>query len=194
MLKPILLTVAWVVPLAYAMIPAFWFLVHPFAEKWRGVRKPYRFLVPLWLLCFLAAGALTLPFARTQLYDDWPARIAGALLVLGAFATYRAVGSRKHFTGAQLVGRSEVEAGQEQRLVTEGVHARVRHPIYLAALLMISGWTLGSGLLADFLLLGWGLLAFPLMIHLEERELVARFGDAYREYQKRVPAIIPRIG
>lgn len=191
MLRPILLTIAWVIPLAYAMIPAFWFLVHPFAARWRGVRKPYRFLVPLWLLCFLIAGAATLPFARTQLYDNWPARIGGGLLVAAALATYRAVGRRKHFTGGQLVGRSEVEAGQQQRLVTEGMHARVRHPIYLAALLMISGWTVGSGLLADLLLLAWAAAAFPVMIALEERELVARFGEAYREYKRRVPAIIP---
>jgi len=70
----------------------------------------------------------------------------------------------------------------------------VRHPIYLAALLMISGWTVASGLLADFILLAWSLIAFPIMIALEERELVARFGEAYREYRKRVPAIIPRVG
>ena len=28
---------------------------------------------------------------------------------------------------------------------------------------------------------------------LEERRLLARFGDAYREYQQRVPMLIPRL-
>jgi protein-S-isoprenylcysteine O-methyltransferase Ste14 len=31
------------------------------------------------------------------------------------------------------------------------------------------------------------------MIRSEERELEARFGEEYREYQRRVPAIIPRL-
>jgi len=193
-LKSILLTIAWVIPMAYAVIPAYWFLVHPFAGRWRRVRRPFLYIVPLWLLCYLFFGVLTFPFARIQLYDNWPARVAGAVLILAAVATYRAVGRAKRFTGAQLVGRSEVEQNQEQRLVTEGMHARVRHPIYLAALLMISGWTVLSGLLADHILLAWSLIAFPVMIALEERELVARFGEPYREYRKRVPAIIPRVG
>lgn len=193
-LRAILLTVAWVIPMAYAVIPAYWFMVHPFAARWRRVRRPFLYIVPMWLLTYLLLGFLTFPYSRTQLYDNWPARIAGALLVLGAMATYRAVRRDKRFTGGQLVGRSEIEQAQEQRLVTEGMHARMRHPIYLAALLMVTGWTVGSGLLADYLLLAWALLAFPVMIALEERELVARFGDAYRDYQKRVPAIIPRVG
>jgi protein-S-isoprenylcysteine O-methyltransferase Ste14 len=31
------------------------------------------------------------------------------------------------------------------------------------------------------------------MIRMEERELEARFGSAYRDYRQRVPAILPRI-
>ena len=32
-----------------------------------------------------------------------------------------------------------------------------------------------------------------LVLVLEERELVDRFGDAYREYQRDVPRLIPRL-
>lgn len=192
MLRSVLLTFAWGVAVTYATIPAYWFVVHPFAARWRKVRRPFRFIIPLWFCAFAIAAIATYPFARTQLYDAWPARIAGGVLVLAAAATYRAVGRHHAFTGAQLVGRSEVEAGQEQRLVSAGMHACVRHPVYLAGLLMLAGWTLGSGLLAAYILLGWVVLAGAVMIRLEERELLARFGDQYRAYQRRVPAIIPR--
>ena len=40
------------------------------------------------------------------------------------------------------------------------------------------------------------LLLFPvghLTMVLEERELVERFGDAYRQYQREVPRLIPRF-
>lgn len=192
MLRSVLLTIAWVVPLAYALIPVYWFLVHPFAARWRRVRRPFLYIIPLWLLAYAVAGLLTAPFL-TQLYDHWAAWLAGALLVLASLATYRSVGTR-NITGAQVVGRAEIEAGQEQRLVTTGAHGRIRHPLYAAALLMVLGWTLGSGLLADFILLAWALVAFPIMIALEERELLARFSESYRDYQRRVPAIIPRLG
>jgi len=32
-----------------------------------------------------------------------------------------------------------------------------------------------------------------LLLVLEERELLDRFGDAYREYQRDVPRLIPRL-
>jgi len=92
--------------MAYAVIPAYWFMVHPFAARWRRIRRPFLYIVPLWLFAYFLFGVLTFPFARTQLYDNWPARFAGALLLVGALATYRAVGRHKQFTGAQLVGRS----------------------------------------------------------------------------------------
>jgi protein-S-isoprenylcysteine O-methyltransferase Ste14 len=47
------------------------------------------------------------------------------------------------------------------------------------------------------MLVCWALTAFAvvtgvIMIRMEERELVERFGKSYREYQKKVPAFIPR--
>jgi protein-S-isoprenylcysteine O-methyltransferase Ste14 len=43
----------------------------------------------------------------------------------------------------------------------------------------------------------WVLTAFAIvtgaiMIRTEEKELVERFGEAYRDYQQEVPAIVPR--
>ena len=75
-----------------------------------------------------------------------------------------------------------------QELVTTGLHARMRHPIYIAHLLNLAGWAIGSGLLVSFVLLAISaLVTFPLMIWIEEHELEKRFGQRFREYKARVP-------
>jgi protein-S-isoprenylcysteine O-methyltransferase Ste14 len=55
------------------------------------------------------------------------------------------------------------------------------------------GWTIGTGLLVLYALLAFAVITGAVMIAAEERELEARFGEAYREYKKNVPAILPRV-
>ncbi|MGZ4877511.1 MAG: methyltransferase family protein, partial [Candidatus Angelobacter sp.] len=77
-----------------------------------------------------------------------------------------------------------------QELVTTGLHARMRHPIYVAHLLNLAGWAIGSGLVVSFILLGISALGtFPLMVWIEEHELEKRFGQSFREYKARVPLV-----
>lgn len=71
-----------------------------------------------------------------------------------------------------------------------GPYRWVRHPLYLSTILMI--WSY-PGLTIDKLLFNflWTLWIATGAV-LEERDLVATFGDQYREYQRRVPMFIPR--
>ena len=71
------------------------------------------------------------------------------------------------------------------------MHARVRHPIYLAHFSMLLGWTLGSGLAVNYALLAFALITGAAMIVLEERELEKRFGGQWRGYKRRVNAVLP---
>jgi protein-S-isoprenylcysteine O-methyltransferase Ste14 len=101
--------------------------------------------------------------------------------------------ARRGFSTDQVLGRSELQPHKhEQRLVTEGIRARIRHPYYLAHLLHLTGWAVGTGSTAIVGLEVFAILTGALMLPLEERELVRRFGDEYRDYQRRVPAIFPR--
>ncbi|MGO9564213.1 MAG: methyltransferase family protein, partial [Candidatus Korobacteraceae bacterium] len=80
-----------------------------------------------------------------------------------------------------------------QVLITTGIRSRVRHPIYLGHLCEVLGWCLGTGLIALYALAAFAIVTGTLMIALEDRELEARFGDPYRAYRRKVPAVIPRL-
>jgi protein-S-isoprenylcysteine O-methyltransferase Ste14 len=69
----------------------------------------------------------------------------------------------------------------------------VRHPRYLSALVSLVGIALLSNYIGLYIFV---LLLIPVgyvTMVLEERELVERFGDAYCQYQREVPRIIPRF-
>src|SRR5581483_10275318 len=117
----------------YATIPGFWFLIHPFAERWRAHRGPkYKVLLPLWIAMWIIAGALTWPWRSVLLYASPWSWLAGVPLLVAGLILY--VQASRGFSGEQLGGLSEVEPGKAQRLVRGGVRERVRHPIYLGHL------------------------------------------------------------
>jgi hypothetical protein len=188
-----LLHIPWMVSVLYSSIPLFWFAIHPFADFWRRMnRSPYLLLLPIWAVIIFALAWVTWPWRSVQLYSSpWMWAPAAPLMFFG-LRTYG--GIRSGFGTHKLSGEAEVRPQEhQQELVTTGLHARMRHPIYVAHLLNLAGWTIGSGLAVSFVLLALSLLTtFPLMIWFEERELAMRFGTRYREYQRSVP-LVPRL-
>jgi protein-S-isoprenylcysteine O-methyltransferase Ste14 len=185
-----LITVAWLFGIAYSQVPGFWLLVHPFAERWRTRRRSaYPVVVPLWLAEMALIAAITWRWREVVLYQSRLLWIPAAALLLAGAWLYRT--GHRGFTHEQLIGRAEIERSREQRLVTSGIRSRIRHPFYLAHLLELIAWTVGSGLLVLYLLLAWALATYPLMVRVEDAELERRFGDAYRDYRRRVPALLP---
>ncbi|HEV7519905.1 MAG TPA: methyltransferase [Candidatus Angelobacter sp.] len=185
-----LLHIPWMVSVLYSSIPLFWFAIHPFADFWRKMnRSPYLLLLPIWTAIIIILAWITWPWHSKQLYSfHWIWAPAG-LLILAGCKTY--MGIRSDFGAHKLSGEAELRPQEHaQELVTTGVHARMRHPIYVAHLLNLAGWSVGSGLLVSFVLLAISALGtFPLMIWIEENELEKRFGQSFREYKARVPLI-----
>lgn len=177
----------------YFSIPLFWLMMHPFMKRWRKCgRQSYWIILPLWTFLILAIFAVLFPFRSLHLYRSWIAWIPAGLLLLGGFAIL--LKASNNFSRVQVSGLAELEpARHRQQLITSGIRSRVRHPIYLAHLCEMLGWCVGSGLLATYALLPLALLLGALMIHAEDRELKARFGESYRLYRSQVPAVIPRF-
>ena len=99
--------------------------------------------------------------------------------------------------GAYLATRSEAavfgkDVG-ERNLVTTGVYAFVRHPMYLGFLLILLGFFLAS--LSLLSLVVWaGLFVFlDRMATYEERDLCRILGEQYLDYQKQVPKWLPHV-
>jgi protein-S-isoprenylcysteine O-methyltransferase Ste14 len=81
----------------------------------------------------------------------------------------------------------------EHSIVTKGPYSWVRHPLYLAGLLIWIGLlvTFGSALALAIALL-YVLPAYWIYMRAEERMMLEHFGDAYRQYKHEVGMLIPR--
>jgi protein-S-isoprenylcysteine O-methyltransferase Ste14 len=177
--------------IVYSTIPSYWLLVHPHIDWWRRRRARLALVGPLWFVLWLLVGAITWPWRHVVLYRlAWAWVPAIALIAIGLFVYSRA---RENFSTDQVLGRSELEPERHfQQLNSRGIRARVRHPYYLGHMCELIGWTIGTGLAVMFPLLIFAVITGVFMVRSEERELVSRFGEEYREYQRRVPAIFPR--
>jgi len=185
-------TLGWLACVVYSTIPLFWLMVHPRAHRWRAREgSPFRVLVPAWIVMWIGIGVLTGPWRAAAFYSTPWSWIPAALLFATGITIYFSSGA--HFSWAQLGGLPEVRPGNHnQRLVTTGIRARVRHPVYLAHLCEMLAWSVGTGLIVCWFLTAFAILTGAVMIRLEDAELEKRFGEEYREYRDRVPAVFPR--
>lgn len=101
----------------------------------------------------------------------------------------------RHYNAAQFLGFTQISQGELNRAITQsgnldttGILSIVRHPWYLALLLLIWSMPLDISMLVvnviftTYLFFGAAL---------EERKLIIEFGDQYRDYQRRVSMIFP---
>jgi protein-S-isoprenylcysteine O-methyltransferase Ste14 len=107
--------------------------------------------------------------------------VVGAMLWLWAFATIPGLSSGHYVL-------------PEQRLITRGPYATVRHPIYLAVILL---WCSVAAAYVSISMLAVALLyvvpAYALYARSEEKMMVEHFGAAYREYQQQTGMLFPRL-
>jgi protein-S-isoprenylcysteine O-methyltransferase Ste14 len=169
-------------------IPIYWLILHPFNAFWRKrVRAAFLFAA---LTAWITGGALLWIFRHSLLSTIQPSWIAiSAGFILIGLEVYlflrveRELGSRRLIGHAELTGTGQMNVG--------GLYAHVRHPRYSGMFSAVGGAALlcGTHLLWIVLALwcGFALLA----IRMEEKELAARFGDAYLDYRKSVPAFLP---
>ncbi len=80
---------------------------------------------------------------------------------------------------------------EDEPLRTDGFHAYVRHPLYAGAYMILWGNAQDPFGLATAI---WGSAYLAVGTMFEERRLLKLYGEAYRSYQARVPAIIPWRG
>lgn len=147
-----------------------------------------RLIMTLAILCF-AAAAVVPALDRRFGWSDVPAAVAllGDALIVLAYAGFLRVFRANTFGAATI----KVEA--EQRVISTGPYAIVRHPMYSIALLMYVGMPLALGSWWGLATLPPGVLVLAWRL-LDEERYLHRSLPGYTEYTRKVRwRLIPGI-
>ena len=141
-------------------------------------------LIALATLVIGVAGDWLLPLNALASVLNWPARIGiGAVLLLAGGALV-VVGEQAF----KQVGTNVKPWRPSLALATTGIYAHLRNPMYVGAILILTG--LAAALASDWMaimLLPTALLLHFGVVRREERYLEAKFGEDYRRYKASVP-------
>ena len=85
------------------------------------------------------------------------------------------------------------EAQRRRRLATTGVYAYVRHPQYAAFIVIMLGFLLQWPTLLTLAMFPVLVIMYVQLARSEEQDAIAGFGDEYRRYMTRIPALFPRL-
>jgi protein-S-isoprenylcysteine O-methyltransferase Ste14 len=148
----------------------------PTAEKER-TQKIIMLFASIGFIALLVVPALDFRFGWSP--APLPVVITGDLLVATGFYFTFLVYKENTFTSAT------IEVAEDQKVISTGPYALVRHPMYASALLYLVGTPLALG---SF----WGLFALVFMLPfllwrlLDEERFLAKNLPGYSEYQKQV--------
>lgn len=188
------------------IIFAFSFAKPQSSRDWRSFGAFSAFIIALFtemygypLTIYLLSGWLGSRFPGV----DWLAHDAGHLLEM--LFGWRA---NPHFGPFHLLSFAFIGGGfwllssawqvlyaaqRKRALATAGPYARIRHPQYVAFVLIMFGFLFQWPTLLT-------LAMFPVLVYMyvrlarrEEKEAIAEFGDDYRRYMENTPGFIPDI-
>ena len=88
---------------------------------------------------------------------------------------------------------ADMRTDRKPELITEGLYGRIRHPLYLATVLLLIGLMFVYPFM-NVIVFASSLSIYTLIgAYFEERKLILHYGDEYLEYKKRVGFIIPKF-
>lgn len=168
-------------------IPLFWVPIHCALAFFRRLGL-FTYVLPIvtWLpLAYLTFTMrdplLKFRIALTPLVND-----LGALLLL--FGIGLQVWTLLLLTLPVIMGMPEISKNAPGRLIATGPFSVVRHPTYLSHTLMLLGSFLWTEVAALFIATVIdALVVNAVIVPLEERELLERFGEEYEAYRQQVP-------
>lgn len=186
---------------------AFTFFKPQNARDWRSFSAFSGFLIALFTEMY--GIPLTIYFLMPWLSNyypniNWLSHDAGHLLEMlfgwkgnPHFGPFHLLSSIFIFAGFIMLSSAWTvlyKAQKQHRLATEGLYARLRHPQYVAFVLIMFGFLLQWPTLLT-------LAMFPVLVFMymrlaksEERDIEAEFGEAYKSYAAVTPRFIPRFG
>lgn len=117
----------------------------------------------------------------------WLSFVGIGLMMLGLMVNRMAISALGKFWDKLVIK-------EDHRLITEGIYAHIRHPIYTSYILLFMGYVVlfqapVSAVLFIAVLVVW----YGSRISLEEAMLIEKFGDAYRKYCTKTKRLFPFV-
>lgn len=159
--------------------------------KWPQEMKWYRLFYTMFstaLFIGILFQALFLPNQQVLQTNPYTNYIGYMLATLGVVLTSR---SLKEISFSSFLGLSRKDIESTDSLVIRGIYGKMRHPLYLGLILIFLGYFLVSGTVGALIHLSCLIGYLPFGIYFEEKNLLKKYGNAYSDYQKSVPAILP---
>ena len=170
----------------------FWPFAHGLVHRWRQLGLVISYTVLGAILIAIGTGVFVLRQTLLAVEFGPPGWLGWPALLCFVAAVVVEVQCRKHLTLRTLVGIPELSSTPTP-LLDQGIYARLRHPRYVVVILSVFALALFTNYLAVYLLCPLaGVVLYGITL-MEERELIERFGEAYEQYQQRVPRFVPKI-
>ena len=88
---------------------------------------------------------------------------------------------------------ADMRTDRKPELITGGLYARIRHPLYLATILVFGSIAMIYPFPIVFTFVFCMILYTLIGAYFEERKLIIQYGEEYQEYKKRAGFILPKI-
>ena len=129
-------------------------------------------------ILLIGTGILGLFFSWSKLPFSPMLNIIGGILILSGFL-FHVYSERNH-------KQAHEKSADIVKIVNSGVFSKIRHPLYLSAIIINLGIALAFGVVLTFLV-ALGSIFHWIMTALKEEEfLLQKFGEGYRQYKKNV--------
>lgn len=176
--------------IAWPVIPLFWIPVHCLPRFFKRIGF-FTYLLPAvlwWPLVYVIYRHRdmvlqhTVSFPLALIIMGWVLFVAGLALQVWTLLLLTLPG---------ITGVPEITSKVAGRIVTTGPFSIVRHPTYLSHTLLFLGvFLLTEVTAAGIIALLDVIVINTVIVPLEERELLARFGGEYEQYRKKVPSAV----
>ncbi len=172
----------------WSAIPLFWIPVHLATGFFRKLGL-FTYLMPFITWVPIAYVIYHYRLFLLQFKVQLPAIVNITGIPLFLFGTLLHVWTAVLLGGLGIIGVPEISSKAKSILVTKGPFSIIRHPTYLAHSLIFLGVffitgevVVGVVALLDFLVVN------SMIVPLEEKELLNRFGEEYQKYKGKVSA------